>query len=93
MTLPESVRALSEAATPGPWQAYIAYSGESGLPDEVGLYAGAKTTHGMENTIISDFVSRSENIMADLEFIVALVNAYRSGELVERATVQEKEAT
>ena len=67
----DHLEALANAATPGPWQSYIAYSGELGVPNEVGIYAGAQTTHSDLNTIISDFGFRSENMLPDLDFIAA----------------------
>jgi len=68
-----ALRELAAKATPGPWQAYIAYSGESGTPDEVGIYAGAGTTHhGQENTVISDWTLYGSEMLPDLEYIAAL---------------------
>ena len=75
----DALRTMSEAATPGPWQPYIAYSGESGTPDEVGIYAGAGTTHhGSENTVITDFSLYAGEALLDLEFIAAAVNYVRA---------------
>jgi hypothetical protein len=74
------LRALSEAATPGPWGAYISYSGESGTPDEAGLFVNDKAhdVDGEKQTIISDFSLYASEHLPDLEFIVAAVNYVRA---------------
>lgn len=75
MDLDELLR-LEAQATPGPWQPYTAYSGESGTPDEVGIYAGAGTTHhGSEKIVISDWTLYGTDVLPDLEFIAAIRNA------------------
>ena len=88
----EELRRLVDAATPGPWQPFIAYSGESGTPDEVGVYGGERTVHGTENTIISDWTLYGTEMLPDLEFIAAAREAVPSLlAQLDEAEVREQE--
>ena len=76
----DALRALSDAATIGPWGAYISYSGESGTPDEVGLFVNDKA-HDVDKekrVIISDFGLYASETLPDLEFAAAAVNYVRA---------------
>ena len=76
MTLSE----LSTKATPGVWKARpkrIYYNGQAG-PIMSYLVGDASRPEGMR-------VSLGSERIADHEFVAALVNAYRSGDLVERS--------
>lgn len=84
MTSPESVTPslaeLSEKATPGPWKAEpkrLVVNGQQG-PIMSYLYGNGSTPEGMR-------VSLGSERIADHEFVAALVNAFRAGELVAKA--------
>lgn len=70
---------LSAAATPGPWRSApkrLVVNGQQG-PIMSYLYGDANTPEGMR-------VSLGSERIADHDFVAALVNAFRAGELVEK---------
>lgn len=84
--------ALSAAATQGEWQVAAWYH-NSGTPDELcgGLIEADDSPTGV---IDENWMQDSESLSRDLDFIVALVNAYRAGNLVQidREGVRERVA-
>lgn len=80
MTNPD-LAALSAAATQGEWQVAAWYR-NSGTPDELcgGFIEADDTPTGV---IDENWMQDSESLSRDLDFIVALVNAYRTGNLVQ----------
>lgn len=80
MTNPD-LAALSEAATQGEWQVAAWYR-NSGTPDELcgGFIEADDSPTGV---IDENWMWDSESLSRDLDFIVALVNEYRAGRLVQ----------
>lgn len=80
MTNPD-IAALSAAATQGEWQVAAWYH-NSGTPDERcgGFIEADDSPTGV---IDENWMQSSESLSRDLDFIAALVNAYRSGNLVQ----------
>ena len=89
MTKPD-LAALSDAATQGSWHV-AAYYHNSGTPDERcgGFIEADDSPTGV---IDENWAPDGESLSYDLDFIVALVNAYRSGDLVliDREVLRER---
>ena len=79
--MPTDLAALSAAATQGEWQVAAWYR-NSGTPDELcgGFIEADDSPTGV---IDENWMQGSESLSRDLDFIVALVNAYRTGNLVQ----------
>jgi hypothetical protein len=75
----ESVRALSEAATGSPWSTEGRQSGGD-------LFAYVYGPDGDQLAVVNANLGLDTDPHADAAFIVALVNAYRSGALIESPT-------
>lgn len=80
------LKALSDAATPGPW---MAVPGRLMIGDQEGpimsyLRGDKGSPEGMKISLASERV-------ADHHFVATLVNAYRAGELVAASDVQVDE--
>lgn len=92
MTNPD-IAALSAAATQGEWQVAAWYH-NSGTPDERcgGFIEADDSPTGV---IDENWMQSSESLSRDLDFIAALVNAYRSGNLVQidREGMRERATT
>ena len=81
----KDLKALSRAATPGPWMPVIkrlTMNGQEG-PLMSYLIGDISSSEGMK-------VSLGSERVADHEFVAALVNAYRDGTLVERSSGDEE---
>lgn len=90
-TNPAELRELSERATAGPWELVA-----SKFPTDGAFDFGIAQT-GARGVLAECFGRLAENVYppaeANAAFIVALVNAYRSGSLLEREPVPEVGAT
>lgn len=82
--LSDTLAALSEAATQGEWSIGAYYVG-TGPSERCG---GMVEVDDFPNGIIDEEPASAEGLSPNLEFIIALVNAYRTGQLVPVPSVE-----